>query len=184
LDAVYSKLAVGGWLALIIPDMNTSRSPSGFVSLCLIKSITSISRSDYATSAKISRVATDSQPNLSTYYQGTRFTSVLTQSEELAAAEKPLTFPLYGSLLDLKDVRVDLAGVQAIAVYGKSQKLQVNTGVNSLTFLPDDDSGTLALKPGDLVTILEPVNLPLASDGSIPDWTKSSDVGSLRVLDP
>ena len=162
LDSVYSKLAVGGWLALIVPDMNTSRSPSGFVSLCLIESITTISRSDYAMSAKISRVATDSQPNLSTYYQGTRHTSVLTQSEELAVTERPLTYPLYGSLLDLKGVRVDLAGVQAIAVYGKSQKLQVNAGVNPSTFVPDDDSGNLTLKPGDLLTILEPVNLPLA----------------------
>ena len=182
LDSVYSKLAVGGWLALIVPDMNTSRSPSGFVSLCLIESITTISRSDYAMSAKISRVATDSQPNLSTYYQGTRHTSVLTQSEELAVTERPLTYPLYGSLLDLKGVRVDLAGVQAIAVYGKSQKLQVNAGVNPSTFVPDDDSGNLTLKPGDLLTILEPVNLPLA--GSIPDWTTSSDVRNLRVLDP
>jgi hypothetical protein len=183
LDAVYSKLAVGGWLALIVPDMNASRSPSGFVSLCLIESITTISRSDYAMSAKITRVATDSQPNLSTYYQGTRHTSVLTQSEELAATEKPLTYPLYGSLLDLKDVRVDLAGVQAIAVYGKSQKLQVNAGINSLMFVPDDDSGNLALKPGDLLTILAPVDLPLASDGSIPDWITSTAVRNLRVLD-
>jgi len=184
LDSVYSKLAVGGWLALIVPDLKTSRSPSGFVSLCLIESITTISRSDYAMSAKISRVATDSQPNLSTYYQGTRHTSVLTQSEELTATETPLTYPLYGSLLDLKGVRVDLAGARAIAMYGRSQKLQVNPGVNSLTFAPDDDSGNLPLKPGDLLTILEPVHLPLASDGSIPDWTTSSDVRSLRVLDP
>jgi hypothetical protein len=183
LDAVYPKLAVGGWLALIVPDASTSRSPSGFVTLHLINSVTSISRSDYAMSAKISRVASDNQPNLSTYYLGTRHTSVLAQSEELTAAEKPLTYPLYGSLLDLKDVRVDLAGVQAIAMYGKSQKLQVNAGVNSLTFTPDDDSGDLALKPGDLVTILEPTNLPLASDGSIPDWTASADVRNLRVLD-
>jgi hypothetical protein len=184
LDAVYSKLTMGGWLALIVPDKNTSRSPSGFVSLCLIKSITTISRSDYAMSAKISRVATDIEPNLSTYYQRTRHTSVLAQSEELAAAEQPLDHPLYGGYIDLKGMHVDLAAVQAIAIYGKSQKLQVKPGINSLKFNPDDDSGESALKPGDLVTILEPVNLPQASDGSIPDWTTlSSDAPSLRVLD-
>ena len=33
LDAVYSKLAVDGWLALIVPDGSTSRSPAGFISL-------------------------------------------------------------------------------------------------------------------------------------------------------
>jgi hypothetical protein len=186
LDAVYPKLAVGGWLALIVPDKSTTRSPAGFVSLCLIKSVTSISRADYAMSAKITRVGVDNQPNLSTYYERARHTSVLTQSEELAVAERPLTCPLYGSLLDLKGVRVDLAGVPAIAVYGKSQKLQVKASVNSLTFVPDDDSDKLPLKPGDMLTILDPIHLPLASDGSIPDWTTSSDPSDppgLRVLD-
>jgi Baseplate J-like protein len=176
LDSVYSKLAEGGWLVLI-------NAPEP-ISLYLIKLITTISRSDYAMSTKIMRVTVDSNSNLGTYYEGRRDTSVLTQSEELAAAEKPLAYPLYGSLLDLKGVRVDLATVQAIAVYGKSQKLQVNAGVNSLTFKPDDDSGNLTLKPGDIITILEPTNLPLGSDGVIPDWTTSSDDRSLRVLDP
>jgi hypothetical protein len=184
LDAVYPKLAVDGWMALIVPDASTSRSPSGFIKLHLINSVTSISRSDYGISARITRLAVDNASKLGMYYAATRLTSVLTQSEELAATEKPLDHPLYGGYIDLKGVRVDLAGVQAIAVYGKSQKLQVNAGVNSLTFVPDDDSGNLALKPGDLLTILEPVHLPLASDGSIPDWTTSSDVRSLRVLDP
>src|SRR5262249_33519170 len=47
LDAVYSKLAVGGWLALIHPDAHVARSPAGFVSLYLLKSVTPITRSDY-----------------------------------------------------------------------------------------------------------------------------------------
>jgi hypothetical protein len=183
LDAVYSKLAVGGWLALIVPDKNTSRSPAGFVTLCLIESVTAISRSDYALSAKITRVAIDSQPNLSTYYNATRSSSVLTQSEELAAAEQPLDHPLYGAFLDLKGVRVDLTGIRAVALYGKSQKLQVNPDVNWLSFVPDDDSDHLALKPGDVVTILEPANLPLESSGFIPDWSTSAHVRGLRVLD-
>src|SRR5262249_27349011 len=55
LDAVYGKLAVGGWLALIHPDADQSRSPAGYVSLYLLKSVTSITRSDYGTSAKITR---------------------------------------------------------------------------------------------------------------------------------
>jgi hypothetical protein len=184
LDAVYAKLAVGGWLALIVPDKDVSRSPAGLISLGLIKSVSSISRADYAMSAKITRLAVDSQPNLETYYNSTRHTSVLAQSEGLAAAEQPLTYPLYGSLLDLQGVRVDLAGVQAVAVYGKNQKLQVNTGVNTLIFEPDDDSGDLTLKPGDVVTLLGPGNLPLDSDGTIPDWATSTDMRTLRVLDP
>ena len=183
LDAVYSKLAVGGWLVLIVPDKSVSRSPSGLVSLCLIKSVTSISRSDYGASAKISRVATDSQPNLSKYYSATRSTSVLAQSEELAVPEQPLSFPLYGAFLDLKELRADLMGVHAVAIYGKRQKLSVNTKAVPLQFKPDDDSGDLTLKPDDVVTIFEPAPLPLNSDGSIPDWHSITGTRNLRVLD-
>jgi hypothetical protein len=183
LDSVYSKLAVDGWLALIVPDANVSRSPSGFVTLCLIQSVTAISRSDYGIGAKVSRVAVDNASGLGAYYTATRSTSVLTQSEELATAEQPLDHPLYGAFIDLVGVRLDLAGVRAVAVYGKSQKLQVNAGVNSLSFVPDDDPVNLPLKPRDMVTILEPANLPLNSDGTIPDWGTLSDVRQLRVLD-
>ena len=189
LDAVYSKLAVGGWLALIVPDASVSRSPAGFISLCYIRSVTSISRSDYAMSAKITRVGSDSQPNLATYYNGphnngTRHTSVLAQSEELSAAEQPLTYPLYGSLLDLQGVRVDLAAVQAVAIYGKRQKLQVKPGSDTLTFEPDDGTDNLTLNPGDVVTLLGPRNLPLDSNGTIPDWQHFSGMPNMRVLDP
>ncbi|HTD55857.1 MAG TPA: putative baseplate assembly protein [Silvibacterium sp.] len=184
LDAVYPKLAVGSWLALIVPDANTSRSPSGFITLHLINSVTSISRSDYGMSTRITRLAVDNASTLNTYYAATRSTSALAQSEELAVTEQPLHYPLYGGYIDLKDVRLDLAGVQAIAIYGKSQKLQVNDGINPLTFVPDDDpgdgSGDLTLNPGDLVTILA----PLPSNGPIPDWATSSDPLDLRVLDP
>jgi hypothetical protein len=184
LDAVYSKVSVGGWLALIVPDANVSRSPSGFVTLCLINSVTSISRSDYAMSAKITRAAVDNASNLSTYYGATRSTSILTQSEELAAAEQPLNYPLYGAFINLKGVRLDLARVKALAVYGKSPKLQVNELVNSLVFVSDDSSPNLALKPRDMLTIASPANLPLASDGSIMDWRTSAATLQLRVLDP
>jgi hypothetical protein len=184
LDAVYSKLAVDGWLALIVPDGSVSRSPAGSISLCRIESVTSISRSDYSMSAKITRVGADSQPNLATYYSGTRHTSVLTQSEELPVAEQPLTYPLYGSLLDLQGVRVDLAAVQAVAIYGKRQKLQANAVVNMPTFVADDGSADLTLKPGDVVTLLGPRHLPLESDGTIPDWTTFNVSRTVRVLDP
>ncbi len=184
LDAVYSKLTVGDWLALIVPDQHTTGSPAGFVSLSLAKSVTSISRSDYGMGAKITRIATDTQPNLATYYAATRSTAVLSQSEELSVAEQPLDHPLYGAFLDLRDVRADLVGVQAVAIYGKSQKLSVKPGPATVSFQSDDGAALLTLKPGDVVTLLEPRNLPLNSDGSIPDWKSLSNTRSLRVLDP
>jgi hypothetical protein len=184
LDAVYSKLAVDGWLVLILPDATASGSPAGIITLYRIQSVTSISRSDYSISAKITRVKVDSQHNIASYYYGTRDSSVLAQSEELQAAEQPLTYPLYGSLLDLQGVRVDLAAVQAVAIYGKRQKLQVNAGVNDITFVADDGSKKITLKPGDVITLLKPRELPLDSDGTIPNWTTFTGKLALRVLDP
>ena len=182
LDAVYAKLSPDGWLVVIAPDAQTSRTPSGFVSLYRISGVTTIARSAYALSAKISRVATDTDTELASYYGTTRSNLVATQSEELPAAEQPLDHPLYGTFLDLEIIRSDLAGVSAVAVTGKSQKLAVKPGVAGLTFVPDDGSANVALTGGDTITVLQPPSVP-AGDGSIPDWRTAQDELTLVVAD-
>ena len=189
LDAVYSKLVTGGWLVLIHPDADTSRSPAGFVSLYNLNSVTSITRSDYGVSAKISRVMTDTDTNLSEYYCKTRSTSILTQSEILAVAEQPLDHPLYGTFLDLEVLRPDLTGATAVAVTGRSQKISVNLpnpDSTSLTFVPDDDptstTSTVILKQGETLTLLQPPDL-FNPDGSIPHWSTSTTPVTLAVAD-
>ncbi len=184
LDAVYSKLVTGGWLVLIHPDTDTSRSPAGFVSLYRLNSVTSITRSDYGISAKISRVMTDTDTNLSEYYCKTRSTSILTQSEILAVAEQPLDHPLYGTFLDLEVLRPDLTGATAVAITGRSQKIAVNLpspDSTPLTFVPDDDpTSTVTLKQGDTLTLLQPPDL-FNPDGSIPHWSTSAAALTLSV---
>jgi hypothetical protein len=175
------KIVVGSWFAL---------TSDGTAQLFKVSLARSVSVAEFTLSGKTTQLAGDfADPTIGENFPlqdepSRHAAEVWGQSDELPIAEQPLSFPLYGALLDLKEIRPDLAGVQAVAIYGKSQKLQVNTGVNSLTFEPDDASGDLPLKPGDSVTILEPTNLPLGSDGVIPDWTTSSDDRSLRVLDP
>src|SRR5271169_2162683 len=186
LDAVYSKLVTGGWLVLIHPDANTSRSPAGFVSLYRLNSVTSITRSDYGISAKISRVVTDTETNLPAYYCKTRSTSILTQSEILAVAEQPLDHPLYGTFLDLEVLRPDLTGATGVAVTGRSQKISVNLpnpDSTPLTFVPGDDpTSTVTLKQGETLTLLQPPNL-FNPDGSIPHWSTSTTTVTLAVAD-
>src|SRR6202011_1692234 len=114
LDAVYSKLTPGGWLALINPTSQNSRTPAGYITLHSMKSVTNTTRSNYGMSGKITRVEVDNEWLLATYYHLTRVTSVLTQSEELAIAEQPLDHPLYGTFLDLEVVRQDFVGVSAV----------------------------------------------------------------------
>jgi hypothetical protein len=171
LDAVYSKVTSPGWLVLIQPDAEALRSPSGIVSLYQIQSITTISRSDFGVSSKVSRLRTDTNAGLSSYYDATRRTSALAQSEEIAIAEQPLKYPLYGTFLDLEGLRPDLVGAKVVAVSGKRQKITVNQNVKRLTFVPDDGSDVLVLNPGDQLTITDPLPLPLNTDGSIPDWS-------------
>ena len=186
LDAVYSKLVTGGWLVLIHPDVDTLRSPAGFVSLYRLNSVTSITRSDYGISAKISRVMTDTDTNLSEYYDETRSTSILTQSEILTVAEQPLDHPLYGTFLDLEVLRPDLTGVTAVAITGRSQKITVNLpnpDATPLAFVPDDDpTSTVTLKQGDTLTLLQPPDL-FNPDGSIPHWSTSTTTVTLAVSD-
>jgi hypothetical protein len=181
LDAIYSKVVPGGWIALVEQDEDFSRSPAGFISLYGVNSVTSIARSAYSISAKISRVAVDTDNRLSEYYATTRQTSALAQSDELAVAPQPLTYPLYGTVLDLETLRPDLVGVQAVAVSGCRQKIAVSDTAPGLSFAPLDTSmQPVNLNPGDILTIISP---PAPNpDGSVPDWS-SSTPGMLNVQD-
>ncbi len=183
LDAVYAKVVPGGWLALINPDTDTTRTPAGYVSLYRIDSVTTNTRSDYGMSAKITRVATDTDYLLKLYYAMSRVTSVLTQSDELAVAEQPLDHPLYGTLLDLEVVRQDLVGVTAVAIIGKRQKITINTGVTGLKFTPDDGTAKVPLNQGDMLTLLQPPQDALNKTGTIPNWATYSKDLVLYVAD-
>jgi len=182
LDMVYSKIVPDGWIALIVPDNQTTRSPAGEVSLYRVNAVTTVSRSDFGSSSKISRISVDTA-NLGTYYTKTRQTSALAQSDELPVAEQPLPYPLYSKFIDLDALRPDLVGTTAIAISGKRQKLIVQAGVASLQFKADD--GTAAdLKPGDVLTISQPAPLPPPNnDGIFPSWTVAADTITLYVED-
>jgi hypothetical protein len=199
LDSVYAKLTAGGWLILQRQDTDSSGNPVVYVDLYNMTTVTTISRSDYGTSAKISRVVSDKNTYLSDYYNATRSSAVLAQSELLPAAEQPLDHPLYGTLVDLEVLRPDLVGVTAVAITGKNPKLTVNTpesapGSNPVrpvvSFYPNDDPATpIALVQGQVLTLLQPpnsvVNVPVpgstggAEPGSIPGWSGNGAGASL-----
>lgn len=175
LDAVYSKVVVDTWFALVL---------SGTAQLYKVAAVTPASRSGYAISAKLTELTADyADPNITGFpLQGT---SVLAQSEQLAIADQPLDHGLYGTIIDLATLRPDLVGAQAIALSGKAQKISVNTPATGAvyTFVPDDNSGNLSLKPGDIVTLIDPAPLPLKKDSADKHWTHSKHSRKLRVSD-
>jgi hypothetical protein len=164
---------VGSWFALAIYDA---------VQLYKVATATPLSLAQYAISGKVTQLAADFEdPNIGDFpLQGT---AVLAQSDQLTIAEQPLDHPLYGTIIDLQDLRPDLAAAQTVAIFGNSQKLSANTSTGPLVFHPDDDSGDLTLKPGDVVTLIDPSPLPLKPHGAVPHWRHASKVRALRVSD-
>jgi predicted phage baseplate assembly protein len=163
-------------------DINLTTS----INLYHLTSVTSIARSDYGVSAKITRASTDVATGLSTNYAYTRNTAVFAQSELLAPAEQPFDHPLYGIQLDLEVLRPDLVGVTAVAVTGASQKISVNfppANPPSLNFVPDSDPTTVPLAQGQVYTITQPPNALLNGDNSIPDWAQNTTSITLTVAD-
>jgi hypothetical protein len=207
LDQVCSKLTTGGWLVLMTnyPRKIHHTPPKGQkggvttvveavpeANLYNLTSVSTIARSDYALSAKITRVLADTNAQLGDnngYYALTRSTAVLTQSELLPACEQPFDHPLYGTLLDLEVLRPDLVGITAVAVTGKNPKLIVNTpdspsGRPIVYFSPiDDPTNPITLVQGQILTLLQPPNSVLNSDASIPYWSESNATPTLSVAD-
>ncbi|HEY0760114.1 MAG TPA: putative baseplate assembly protein [Acidisarcina sp.] len=181
LDNSYPKIVQGGWLALVLPDSyDPTRSLSGFVNLYQVASVSPVTRTSFGLSGKITRVAPDTTASLSSYKLRDSF--ALAQSELLPTTIQPFSYPLYGSLIDLEDLRPDLVTASVVAIFGKAQKLTVADGVNSLNFIPDDNTAATALKPGDTLTLTSPTPLPLV-DNVIPDWTTATVSPNLSVLD-
>lgn len=217
LDSVYAKVAKGGWLVLTASYMKWVHHTPGHgghghgttvaetiseSNLYWLSAVTTVSRSDYAMSAKITRATTDTNGGLggtNSYYAETRSTAGLAQSELLPVAEQPLDYPLYGTLLDLEVLRPDLAGVSAVAITGKNPKLTVNTPANAagssparpvVWFYPNDaPTVPVALVQGQVMTLLQPpnavINTPTPGStggpepGSIPGWSQTGTGATL-----
>ena len=174
LDSTYPKVVVGSWFALV---------HNAITQLYKVTANTATSRSAFAISTRVSELAADyDDPNIATSFL-LRTTSVLAQTEQLGIARQPVDHPLYGKVIDIDALRPDLVGAQAVAVFGKAQKLAVAPSSAPLTFTPDDSPQTLTLNPGDIVTLISPGPLPINGDGSTPNWVGASGTQALRVAD-
>jgi hypothetical protein len=71
-DAIYSKLTAGGWLVAVRPAVDGSGNPVTRVHLYNLTTVSSISRSDYGVSARITRALTDTNVGLKRNYHHTR----------------------------------------------------------------------------------------------------------------
>ena len=175
LDATYPKVVAGSWFTLVV---------NGTVQLYKVASAQTVSRSAFALSGKITRLAPDYQDPLLPVtppvfpLQGTE---VWMQSDQLTVAEQPLPYPLYGAVVDLQNLRPDLVGLQVVAVSGKRQKLAVASGTTGLFFIPDDGTAAVLMNPGDVFTLTDPT--PLIGGAPLSDWRQATALLILSLQD-
>jgi hypothetical protein len=200
LDSTYQKVVAGSWFVLTQkvlvrrPLVSEREVLSGGVGLPVriayeylaqlycVQHASAVSLAQFGLSGKVTELVADYVENLANTFP-LRSTEVLAQSEELTVAEQPLDYPLYGGFLDLQDLRPDLAEAQVVAVSGNRQKIAVADRVATLSFVPDDQSAPMPLKPGDILTLTAPAPLPLNSDSSVPDWSSVTGALTLSVED-
>jgi hypothetical protein len=119
LDAAYQKIVPGSWFAL--QGEPTQAAPAGRAELFRANAVSFPSRSDFSLSAKITRLAPDTDTHVGDFHR--RSALVLAQSEELAPAERPLKYPVFGNTLTLARLVPGLAPGQAAAISGKAPRI-------------------------------------------------------------
>jgi hypothetical protein len=166
---------------LTVEHIPTEETITTNIDLYQASTITPVSRSDFAMSAKITRITPDTTNHLGNY--NARTAMVFAQTDQLTPSLQPLDYPLYGTLLDIQVLRPDLIGATVVAISGTAQKITLNADVANLEFVPDDESTPVGLNSGDIFTLIAPPPLPFNSDGSIPSWSTSTDALALKVTD-
>jgi uncharacterized phage protein gp47/JayE len=171
LDATYPKIYPGSWIALYDAAGALHTSPTPALALYRALSVSTVSRSDYGMSARITEVATDAGTTqfgepamLADFCADTRWTTAHVQSELLPVIPQPLTYPLYGSSFALEALRLDLSGVQYIALSGRRQKIVVLHTASAPTFTSyDGTQQKVPLTVGEVLTLTDPKSLPILS---------------------
>jgi hypothetical protein len=122
LDNLYPAITVGSYVALVIPG-STPNLP--LVQVCRVTENLSISATDFAISAKISRLTVELlSPNILSSAFDMRTTQVLVASEELPLSDIPIPDEVIGDAIPLNGAVLGLKSGQQLIVTGRRTDLQ------------------------------------------------------------
>lgn len=185
LDAAYSKLIPGGWLALVSNEPTAHPSGlSGYVELYRASAVRFPSRSDFGLSGKTTRVTPDTSENLSIFSQRLRESLVLAQSEPLQTTATPLRHPLYGDRLSLAGLANGIVPGRALAISGQRARVRLRSGVPPVSLLRDD-GGSVVVSEGDALRLAAPPEVQVGGGWEATDaesFTGFIDQRSMRWL--
>jgi len=135
LDAAYSKITAGSWVALVASGTCSSGGP--YAELYRAKEASVVSRVAFGLSARVTRVVPDTTENLDSTHFPLACTAVHAQSEELPVAARPIGYPVFGSEITLASLQPAIGPGRALALSGKRQRIVIADGVKGLKLTPD-----------------------------------------------
>jgi hypothetical protein len=157
LDTTYPKIVRGSWVT-VIGDVFDFFFFFRLTELYQVRDVIQLSRADFGITGKLTRLTTDRGDNLDRF--DLRDSLVLAQSEELALAERSLTYPVFGSVLTLDRLESTLAPGQALAISGKRQRVGVGSDPGDITILLADGGKRAARAGESFVMRAAPERLP------------------------
>jgi len=152
LDALYPHIVGGSWVLLVHPD---SKHPKrGYWELYRVTAAVEDSRTDFTISAKTTRLTLEGENLRDQFNTELRETVVYGQSEQLQLVESPLTDPVQGDEIELREPAPRLPEGRSLVLSGKRARIAVKDGVTGLVLV--DGSTQVALNPGDVLEVLVP----------------------------
>ena len=167
LDTAYPGMQPGGWLV--------AAGPSN-AKLYQIEQAAVGSRTDFALTSKMTHVSLDTGEGLDGF--GLRETAIFAQSERLELAEEPIPEPLHGGEIALDRLAPGLRRGGPLVVSGRRVRARISETATGLLLESADGAQSVALSPGDLLTVMEP---PVLSPGGSSEGTAPEPVGPTRA---
>lgn len=142
LDAIYPRILQGSWIVLADPNLEPRLYNARIVS--------AIMRSDFTLNAKVTRIEPDNDLDLSHFR--VRHTIIFAQSEPLALAKVPRSWPMGGETIELDCSVHGLPENKVLAVSGKRMRALIMAV--DLELKSADAERTL--HSGDVLQVLKP----------------------------
>ena len=168
------KVVAGSWVALVSNQNNLgSDDLPGYVELYRVDTVSSLSRTDYGISGKITRIKPDTEENIDEFRYKLQQTLALVASEELVIHQRPLLYPVFSDSLNLEQYIDGLIPNQYLSITGLRQRLKVAPGLTLSLHMGEID---IELNEGDSVQL---VATPQKLSGSVPVDLSPTEFGSL-----
>jgi hypothetical protein len=161
LDAIYPNLVAGSWAVLSMPE---------YQEIYRVESVAEDARTNFAISAKSTRLALRGENLREIFNQRVRETVVFGQSEELLLAARPLVDPVHGRRIVLDRLMPDLPAGRLVVVTGKRMRARAAAPVT----LTAPDGATRNIAAGDVVVVAA---APLPLPGGRQRWTLTDKYG-------